>query len=124
MIVLVVSRLHSLKSIPMIGMFQSENHNALLLAAVHIILQGHFQGHLHSHAARIGEKGIVQIARQPALKPGREAQDGLVSKAAQHNMGEFFRLGYDGLIHFRMLIAMNYAPPGGDRINQRPVLSI
>ena len=53
MVVLIIARLHRLKGIAVIRVFQRQNHRPLLIAAVHIILQRHFQRHLNRHTAGI-----------------------------------------------------------------------
>ena len=65
MVVLIIACLHRLKGIAVVRVFQRQNHRPLLIAAVHIILQRHFQRYLNRHAAGIRKKAIVQIARQP-----------------------------------------------------------
>ena len=53
MVVLIIACLHRLKGIAVVRVFQRQNHRPLLIAAVHIILQRHFQRYLNRHAAGI-----------------------------------------------------------------------
>ena len=50
-VILVVSGFHGFKGIAVVGVFESQRQSPLRFAPVHVILQSHFQGDLHSHAS-------------------------------------------------------------------------
>ena len=124
MVIFVVAHLHGLEGVSVIGVGQRQGHGALALALVHVVLESHFQCHLHGHAAGIGEEAVIQVAGQPVGQLVGEASDRLVGQPAQHHVGKFVRLVLDGLSQHRVLVAVDHAPPGGDGIDHFIVFCI
>ena len=86
MVVLVIADSHGLERVAMIGMMQCQHRFAMVLAAIHIILQRHLQGHFHGDAAGIGEEAVIQISRQPRCQFLGQFFHGLMGKPAEHHM--------------------------------------
>ena len=78
---------------------------------------------LDRNTSGIGEKAIIQIARQKLLQLCRKFLYRLMCQSTQHHMAEMIRLFLDGSSQFRMFVSVDYAPPGGDRINQLLILT-
>ena len=125
----------------MIGVFKRQDHSALfqlaavvgvvqlhhqpaVVQAVGVILQGHLQGHFHTHAARVGEEAIIQVAGEKLLQLGRQLLHRVVGQAAQHHVAELARLLLDGGGELRVLIAVDHTPPGGHRVDELLVLGV
>ena len=123
-VVLVVADLHRLEGVAVVGVLQGQNQGALGFSPVHVVLQGHFQGHLHRHAARVGEEGVVQIAGEKLPQLFCQPESGLVGEAAQHHVGELLHLLNDGPVELRVLVAVDHAPPGGHRVDEFPVRGV
>ena len=117
MIILVVPHFHGFKGVAVVGALQRQ-HQRALAALVHIVLQRHFQRYFHRHAAGIRKEAIVQIAGQKFLQLLRKLLHRLVGKAAQHHMAEFSGLLLNGGGQLRVLIAVDHAPPRGNRVDQ------
>ena len=124
MIVFVVAHFHGPEGISVVGVGQGEHPGTVFLSAVDIILQRHFQGDFHRHAAGVGEKAVVQVSGKPLFQPVRELLHRLMGQAAQHHMGKMLCLRLDGSGQDRMAVAVDHAPPGGDRINHPVVFGI
>ena len=124
MIIFIIPCLHRLKSVSMVGMFQSQDHRSLFIPAVHVVLKRHFQCNLDCHTAGIREETVVQISRQPGCQLFRKFSRRLMGQSAEHDVGKLFYLRDDRLVDDGILISMDHAPPGGNGIDHFLILCI
>ena len=107
----------------MIAAARRQKTRAPRLSPALLILQGHFQGHLHSHGTGIGKKDALQPPghmRQQAL---RQLHGRGVRQAAEHHVRHAAGLGTQGREQTGMIVAMRRRPPGGHAVDQFPPVS-
>ena len=96
----------------------------MIVALVGVVLQRHLEGDFDSHAAGVGKKAVVQIARQKFFQLGRQLFNRIVGESAQHDVAEIRGLLLNGGRQLGVLIAVDHAPPGGDGIDQFLILGV
>src|SRR5690606_36486689 len=83
------------------------------------VLQGHLERNLHGDRAGVGEKHFVQAGGGDIDQLFGQPRDGFVRQTAEHDVGHLAQLIFHSLVQFGMVVAMQYAPPGGRAVDQR-----
>jgi hypothetical protein len=113
---------HGGEGIAMVAGAQGQQAVTAGLAPGLVVLEGHLDGHLHRHRARIAEKDVLEGLRRQVHQTFHQAHRRLVGKAAEHDMGHAVELVADGLIENRVIVAVDGAPPGRHAIDENPAI--
>ena len=117
-----VAHRHGAKGIPMVTAPRRKKLATPGLAPALLVLQSHFQGHLHRHRTGIGKKHALKPRRHEAQQPFGQIDRRFVRQAAKHHVGHAPGLCVQGLHKARMVVAVHGCPPGRHAVHKFPAV--
>jgi hypothetical protein len=87
-------------------------------AVVQPVLDCHLHGDFDGDRPGLGEKYVVEVARQQVRQPLRQRVGRLVGEPAEHDVRQDVELAAHGVADVGMVVAVAGRPPRGDAVDQ------